>query len=83
MIAAPSAANLLQGIAAVGPCLDGQTNEQTDWRTDGRMDTVPLHRPCFACYAGSANRMVGIHEDRGNEKTAHWCAVSNKTRSRR
>jgi len=26
---------------------------QTDGRTDGRTDTRQLHRPCFACYAGS------------------------------
>ena len=39
----------LGGFAAVGPCWDSQTDVQTD--------SMPLHRPCFAHYAGSADEM--------------------------
>ena len=35
--------------AAVGPCWDRQADRWTD--------TIPLHRPCFACYVSSANLM--------------------------
>jgi len=39
------------GFTAVGPCQD-----RTDRQTDRQTDTVPLHRPCSAHYAGSANK---------------------------
>ena len=42
--AGPTAANLQQRVCCCGHML-GQT--------DGRTDTVPFHRPCSACYAGS------------------------------
>jgi len=46
----PAAAGLLWAHAG--------TDRRTGGRTDRRTDTVPFHRFCCACYAGSANRRL-------------------------
>ena len=47
------------GFAAVGPWWDRQT--------DGQADTVPLHRPCSAYYAGSANKQSSGSNNRSSQ----------------